>query len=179
MSLFIFLIFSYPSENISFLAGVSTFPGSAIGYEFGASYNVDIDERLTVSSFLGFTKSNYDSSLGTKRLDCEFSRLFISQSIKQKIPGGLFLSFGFCLHSLKNWVKETNRFGSWKITDFYALNDIAPGITAGAGFSSQRGSLSVIYDFIFINQRGENIFYRKGNLHSISLRLAIALPLGE
>lgn len=179
MSLFIFLIFSYPSENISFLAGISTFPGTLLGYEVGASYNVDINKRLTASSFLGFTKSNYDSSLGTKRLDCEFSRLFICQSIEQKIPGGLFLSFGVCLHSLKNWVRETNRIGPFKITDFYALNDIAPGITAGAGISFRRAFLSIIYDFIFINERGKNIFYTRGNLHSLSLRLAIALPLGE
>lgn len=179
MSLFIFLFFSCPSENISFSAGVSTFPGNLIGYEIGASYNVGIYEGMTASSLLGFTKSNYALSLGTKKLNCEFSRLFICQSIEQKIPSGFFLLFGIAIHTLKNWVKETNRIGSLKITDYYALNDLAPGIAAGGGFSSQRGSLSVIYDFIFINQRGENIFYRKGNLHSLSLRLGISLPMAE
>jgi hypothetical protein len=179
MSFFILLLFSCPSENISFSAGVSTFPGTLIGYEIGASYNVGINERLTASSFMGFTKSKYDSSLGTKSLDCEFSRLFIRQSIEHKMPGGLFLLYGVAIHTLKNWVTETNRIGSWKITDYYALNDIAPGITAGAGLSFGRGSLGIIYDFIFINDRGENIFYRRGNLHSLSLRLAISLMFGE
>jgi len=179
MSLFIFLFFSCPSENISFSAGVSTFPGNLIGYEFGVSYDVLIDPGLSTSACVGFTKSNYASSLGTKKLNCEFSRLFICQSIEQKIPGGLFLLFGIAIHTLKNWVKETNRIGSLKITDYYALNDIAPGIAAGAGISLGRGSLGIVYDFIFINERGENLFYRRGNLHSLSLRFAYSLPMEE
>lgn len=179
MTLFIFLIFSCPSENISFSAGVSTFPGNLIGYEFGVSYNVLIDPGLIACSCVGFTKSNYDSSLGTKSLDCEFSRLSIRQSIKQKMPGGLFLLFGLAIHSLKNWVRETNIIPPFKITDYYALNDIAPGISAGAGISFGRGSLGIVYDFIFINERGENLFYRRGNLHSLSMQLAISLPMGE
>ncbi|MCK4330437.1 hypothetical protein KAX02_11415 [candidate division WOR-3 bacterium] len=175
MIIFIFLLFSYPPENFSFSVGISTFPGDLIGYEVNVSYHLQIEKRLTTASTLGYTKNKYSSHLGTNTLNCEFSRLYFTQCIEKKVLNGIFLSFGISINALKNWVIETNRIGSFKITDYYALNDFAPGFTTGSGLSVGRGTLSIIYDFILINEQGENIFYNQGNIHTLSLKLSYSL----
>ncbi len=171
MAIFIFLIFSCPSENFSLSAGVSTFPGDLFGYAICASYHLKIFEGLSTSTTFGYAKSNYDSSLGTNILDCEFSRLYLSQSVEKKAFGNVSLFCGVSLNSLKNWVIETNRIGSFRITDYYALNDFAPGLSTGIGFYLGRIKLRIIYDLLFINERGENIYYKRGNIQSLSLKL--------
>lgn len=172
MAFIIFFLFSYPSENFSFSAGISNFPGDLLGYEFCVSYHLKIDRNLSTRSTLGYTSSKYDSTLGTHKLNCEFSRLYFSQIVEKSLTGNTFLLFGAGVHSLKNWVVETNRLGSYRITDFYALNDFAPGFSIGTGIALERFELRLTYDIILINKREENLYYKRGNLHSLNLEFS-------
>ncbi|MCD5383160.1 hypothetical protein LR066_00140 [candidate division WOR-3 bacterium] len=136
--------------------------------KFGISY-VHSDESLSVTSSIRFTKTDYDSRIGTRELNCQFSSLSISQLVGIRLYRGLFLEGGPSLYFLKNWVEETNRVGPLKITDYYALSQFAPGVIFSIGVLWARWSFRIMHEHAFI--RGENIFYRDGNLSSFGLRI--------
>lgn len=137
----------------------------------GAHYLVDLSKRFAICEELEYWQKEMKEIEGTRSKECIFSSLSFRETLfftLNKWGLEFKLGPGMGIHLLKNYVKEQNIYGDYRITEYYSLtsNPIGFHIDTRVGVKLPRVLLScgVRFGIILLPPDEQNLFYTRGDI---------------